>query len=482
MKKNFSLALCIFASVSVTKAMDDQNVASSSLHKAADFGRLERVQSLLREGANVNLQDNNGNTPLIIATAFGHLEIVKALLLNGADVTKTNNTGFTALQLGAYRGMDGTSSDKGRNQYIDIIKILLKHMDVDQVNEEGRTPLHHAAAWGYSDVVQALLDNKADINRVDNSGQTPLHLAAQKGHQETVEILLHNMAAVNIADKSNKTPLYYAIENGHQAVKKVLLAAGAKNSNLPEDKSFLKLIFTAPLAPKLTGKILSAALEQHQKTARKTKLWALGWAGTAGIIATGLGYLISNKIHRSHVVPAVAGTLSTIATWIGLQYCPEVRKRRTQQSLLKKLMVCSPLYQEILTANLLRDYHSNYLKYKIFETLNFIWYPVDLKNPNDTSKAILQAYAESHIDTYKKCTAIHLTDSAQDIPKSLNQEYMAKLERIEKTTHDNSFVKSKRSCSDYFRSIDIYEEERLPLGNFTETMIKLTRIVAQEAS
>lgn len=64
-------------------------------------------------GADVNLVDNYGNTPLIQACIYNNPEIVDLLIKSGADVNKENSKGVTALLLAL------------ENRYIDIIKLLL---------------------------------------------------------------------------------------------------------------------------------------------------------------------------------------------------------------------------------------------------------------------------------------------------------------------------------------------------------------------
>lgn len=77
---------------------------SMSLRIAANTGRLEEVERLLNEGADVNAKAMNGMTPLILAAWMGHTEVVELLLRNGADVNAKTNTGSTALKLATDRG------------------------------------------------------------------------------------------------------------------------------------------------------------------------------------------------------------------------------------------------------------------------------------------------------------------------------------------------------------------------------------------
>lgn len=69
----------------------------SALHEAADRGRPEIAQVLIAAGANVNAQINLGETPLMFACRNGDTELVKVLLNAGADVNLKEYFGKRAL-------------------------------------------------------------------------------------------------------------------------------------------------------------------------------------------------------------------------------------------------------------------------------------------------------------------------------------------------------------------------------------------------
>ena len=59
----------------------------------------ELVKLLVSNGADVNIANNNGDTPLIDAAYLGKLENLRYLLANGADVSLKNNQGKTAFDV-----------------------------------------------------------------------------------------------------------------------------------------------------------------------------------------------------------------------------------------------------------------------------------------------------------------------------------------------------------------------------------------------
>jgi ankyrin repeat protein len=89
------------------------------------------------------------------------------------------------------------------------------------------TPLHYAAAYSHTNIVELLLANKADVNAKDRYGETPLHLAASKGEKAIVKLLLATKAEVNARSNSGETPLHLAVISGDKDAVKILLDSNA---------------------------------------------------------------------------------------------------------------------------------------------------------------------------------------------------------------------------------------------------------------
>ncbi|XP_076079353.1 uncharacterized protein LOC143049638 [Mytilus galloprovincialis] len=109
---------------------------------------------------------------------------------------------------------------------IDLIKWCIQHC-ISIVshcrNTDKVSPLYMASAYGYTEVVQMLINKKADINKCKDTGVSPLYIACQEGHTEVVQMLTNNKADINKCDDKEVSPLYIACQEGHTEVVQMLI-------------------------------------------------------------------------------------------------------------------------------------------------------------------------------------------------------------------------------------------------------------------
>ncbi|HOO21115.1 MAG TPA: ankyrin repeat domain-containing protein, partial [Kiritimatiellia bacterium] len=60
---------------------------------------------------------------------------------------------------------------------------------VNVSDEDGMTPLHHAALNNYAQCAEVLLEAGAEWNATNHAGQTPLDLATQHQNAKTLAVL-----------------------------------------------------------------------------------------------------------------------------------------------------------------------------------------------------------------------------------------------------------------------------------------------------
>ncbi len=204
---------------------------------------LDRIRTLIDQGADVNAKNKYGDTSLIIAARMGSNETVKVLLEKGADVhirsTNTTNVvnsinSWTPLICAVQRNHNNNAEPIRQN--IDIINALLaKGADLEARTNDGRTALFLSVSDGNTVIAQYLMDKGADVNvklaTTDGyDGYTPLLYAAQydRGRNPVMLSLLAKGADVNVRGKSNGyTAVIYAAWKGNMEILTALLERGA---------------------------------------------------------------------------------------------------------------------------------------------------------------------------------------------------------------------------------------------------------------
>lgn len=107
--------------------------------------------------------------------------------------------------------------DVVKNDDLASTQLLLKTGANINATDEliGSTPLHIAAQYGYTKIVEVLLQNGAIINIQDNLGQTPLDLAKFFGHED-VSLLLNEKQSSKFAANLKKEKTSITLNKGQQ--------------------------------------------------------------------------------------------------------------------------------------------------------------------------------------------------------------------------------------------------------------------------
>jgi hypothetical protein len=86
--------------------IDTNNTAqhTQTLFRAVEQGNLSWTNRLLGMGADVNVRDGDGRTPLMCAAAKGYADMVQVLIQNGAEPKLENNVGDSALSIASMKG------------------------------------------------------------------------------------------------------------------------------------------------------------------------------------------------------------------------------------------------------------------------------------------------------------------------------------------------------------------------------------------
>ena len=84
------MPFCKFTNAFVPEKPDDVN---EGLREAIKAGDVKACLELIKQNADPNYRDRQGNTPLHMACLFQRTEVAKALLLAGSDLTLKNGAG-----------------------------------------------------------------------------------------------------------------------------------------------------------------------------------------------------------------------------------------------------------------------------------------------------------------------------------------------------------------------------------------------------
>jgi len=128
-----TLAIALIACAAYAGGQNENDVVKApeiTIHEAVVTGDIKAVERHIAAGSDINLKDEYGSTPLIVAATFGVTDAVELLIDAGADLSAANG--------------------------------------------EGSTPLHVAAFFCRTDIVKALLAAGADRNAKNLAGRTAL--------------------------------------------------------------------------------------------------------------------------------------------------------------------------------------------------------------------------------------------------------------------------------------------------------------------
>jgi ankyrin repeat protein len=255
--------------VDAERALRETSQGATWLWLAARENHTDKVKELLQAGAKVDQQECDKTTPLIIASDCGNTEVVEILLSDEKiDVDIKDKMGQTALHRAAKKeylniserlinaGANINEVDENGNTPLLLVslmgaakavKMLLRNekIDIHAKNfHHDQTALHIATIGGYPDIVQMLIDAGANVDEVDNSGRTPFLLASSNGHIQIADTLHTLTIDIHAKDKEGRTAIYLGVSNGHANTVSFLTSAGV-NPNIPQNDSSTPVFIVA---------------------------------------------------------------------------------------------------------------------------------------------------------------------------------------------------------------------------------------------
>ncbi|KRG71938.1 ankyrin repeat domain-containing protein [Pseudoxanthomonas dokdonensis] len=244
------------ASADTAAPVEEHPNLDHALFEAARGGRVERALELLDAGADAHALPAPGSRDQrslgVLAAVLPDLRLLRALIAHGVDLNHSH-AGLTPL-LAATR-------DSWHGRPDAVTTLLANGADPRVADNEGNTPLHHAARSSDPGVAALLRDAAADIDALNHEGQSPLAIACIAGNWRLarfllergakpepaagqpallaaaatdeddpagVLLLLKHKARVATRDTRQRTALHQAAQAGNVEVVDALLAAGAE--------------------------------------------------------------------------------------------------------------------------------------------------------------------------------------------------------------------------------------------------------------
>lgn len=214
---------------------------------------LKLIEQLIKDGVDLNKQDDQGQTLLMKAAEQGHFPAAIKLLEGGADPFLTDQKGQTALMkailssqekicsllTGAMQGRIGQKDENGESAIDmakrlnldiadllescfndmpseeellqDVQKIIAENPYFNGIDEEGNSYLSHMIHYKYNQIAKFLMDQKGiDLNHESSFGLTPLMYAVLDENDEMLQVLIEKGADLFVETKLGHTALSLA--------------------------------------------------------------------------------------------------------------------------------------------------------------------------------------------------------------------------------------------------------------------------------
>lgn len=148
---------------------------SQNLQRIACKGDLSKLDSLLKQGVNINTKDKRGLTLLHFAVACNQKKIVEFLIEKGANVNVMDQRKYTPLYFAAAYD---------RTKLFDLL--IAAKADVTK----GPSPMFYAVLNDNLAMLKQLMTPKVKIDSVNSRGNTALAIAMRQGSDDMAKFLI----------------------------------------------------------------------------------------------------------------------------------------------------------------------------------------------------------------------------------------------------------------------------------------------------
>ncbi len=208
------------------------SISPEELVRAVTIQRDSLIDLCLIEHVDPNGRDEQGRTPLLIAISQQDWNTARRLVDAGALVDLADQNGFTPLMVAAMHGN------------LETFRLLLArsaNLHVEAQTQDGRDLVGMALDGGNPEIVETVLERLPVMPQWRSSTRRALTAALQAGNKEQIRLLLGKHSEPPTPEGKNVPFLAYSIAGNNSALFSTLLACGADpNTVLPShcDKDF----------------------------------------------------------------------------------------------------------------------------------------------------------------------------------------------------------------------------------------------------
>ena len=163
----------------------------------------DKVKLLLEKRVDPCVRYGAQSSAVFLCVEKNDHDLLKVLLAYASadGLERTNDEGLTPLML---------ASKLGHAECVEaLILVFSRTPDALNLSVRGNTALHLACSEGHDDIARALLQAGADPNARDAKGRCPAHVSAVRGNLELLKQLRRFGAVLDVRDDQGNTPMHF---------------------------------------------------------------------------------------------------------------------------------------------------------------------------------------------------------------------------------------------------------------------------------
>ena len=215
------LRASIGGTISVEQSFQD--IDKKAVESSVERDLIRSVRLIIQHGGEINTPSEEGSNAFYYSCLGTRSELRRVLVELGADVNIQNREGETPL-IALLPQRRFTEKQVPLN---DIEFLIDCGCDIEAVDCRGWSVLMHSIFQRHVDVAEMLLTRGVNPNFVDNNRLSAMHLASWTLNIDIIEILLNRGCSTNSEDLYNATPLFYCISPKFEEIRSILLENGA---------------------------------------------------------------------------------------------------------------------------------------------------------------------------------------------------------------------------------------------------------------